>query len=81
MVSDSFAQNEINSVVGKGAKPALKDREKLPYTEATIIEVLRVTPTAPTSLPHWAITDTEIGGYKISKGTEVGLKKSFAVPN
>ena len=60
-------------MIPDGEKPTLKDKENLPYTEATITEVLRVCPTAPSSLPHQAIRDTEMGGYKIPKGTEVSL--------
>ena len=53
-------KKEICDLLGDGGKPLLKDREKLPYVEATIIEILRVAPTAPGSLPHYAVTDTEI---------------------
>ena len=66
-----FFQNEIKSTIGEGVKPTLKDREKLPYTEAALTEVMRVTPTAPSSLPHKTIRDTELGGYKLPKGTRV----------
>ena len=63
--------------------PTLKDREKLPYTEAALTEVMRVCPTAPTSLPHKTIRDTEVGGYKLPKGTRVcvtsGLYQLIAV--
>ena len=52
-------------------KPTLKDREKLPYTEATITEVMRVCPTAPTSLPHRTVVDTEIRGYRLPRNTGV----------
>ncbi len=52
-------------------KPTLKDREKLPYVEATLTEILRVGATAPGALPHYTIADVELNGYKIPKGTEV----------
>ena len=64
-------KKEICDLLGDGGKPLLKDREKLPYVEATITEILRVAPTAPGSLPHYAVTDTEICGYKVPKGTTV----------
>ena len=66
----------MNSVIGEGMKPTLKDRQNLPYTEATLTEVLRVSPTAPTTLPHQTIRDTEVGGYKLPKGTEVCSRSS-----
>ena len=68
-----YFQQEIKTVIGDRKKPTLADRDKLPYTEATITEIMRVAPTALGSLPHYTITDTEIAGYKIPKGTEVGM--------
>ena len=68
-----YFQREIKTVIGDIEKPTFADRDKLPYTEATITEIMRVSPTAVGSLPHYTITDTEIAGYKIPKGTEVGL--------
>ena len=35
------AQSEINSVVGQERLPSYKDREYLPYVDATVREVLR----------------------------------------
>ena len=64
-------KKEICDLLGDGAKPLLKDTEKLPFVEATLTEILRVAPTAPGSLPHYAVTDTEICGYKVPKGTTV----------
>ena len=57
--------------MGDGQKPLLKDRERLPYVEATINEILRVASTALGSLPHYTIANTTISGYKIPKGTQV----------
>ena len=61
-------------MISDGKKPTLTDRDKLPYTEATITEIMRVVPTAVGSLLHYTITDTEIEGYKIPKGTEVEMR-------
>ena len=73
----TFFQHEIKTVIGEGVNPTLKDREKLPYTEAALTEVMRVCPTAPTSLRHKTIRDTEIAGYKLPKGTRVCISSSF----
>ena len=54
-----------------GRKPTLNDRDSLPYIEALLTEILRVAAIAPGSLPHSAITDIEICGYKIPEGTTV----------
>ena len=58
-------------MVGRGARPRLSDRERLPYVEATLTEVLRVSPTAPGSLTHHTIRETQVAGYTLPKGTEV----------
>ena len=58
-------------MLGKGCRATLQDREKLPYTEATICEMLRLGCTAPTTLPHCTMVDTEIAGYRIPANTEV----------
>ena len=70
-------QTVLKDVLGQGQKPTLKDRNNLPYIEATITEILRVAPTTPGSLPHSTIRDTEICGYKIPEGTQV---HSWAFP-
>ena len=45
------------------------DRCSLPYCIATIMEVQRLTCVAPSSLPHVANEDGQLGGYMIPKGT------------
>ena len=67
----NFFQEDLNNILGEGKRATLKDRENLPYMEATITEIFRVAPTAPGSLPHMTIKDTEICGYRIPKGTQV----------
>ena len=41
------AQEEIDSVIGNGRLPAMKDRESLPYINALLKETLRWYPIAP----------------------------------
>jgi cytochrome P450 family 307 subfamily A len=43
----------------------------MPYTEATILETLRVT--SSPIVPHVATEDSSIGGYDVPKGTVVFL--------
>ncbi|WAR07452.1 CP1A1-like protein [Mya arenaria] len=50
-----------------------KDRAYLPYTEATIHEVLRKSSIVPFALPHFTIADTKLCGFDIDKGTVVFL--------
>eukprot|EP00058_Branchiostoma_floridae_P016376 XP_002601864.1 hypothetical protein BRAFLDRAFT_215356 [Branchiostoma floridae] len=51
---------ELDSVVGRDRLPELSDREAMPYTEATILEVMRMGSIAPLSLPHATTVDTTL---------------------
>ncbi|XP_051561410.1 cytochrome P450 2U1-like isoform X2 [Myxocyprinus asiaticus] len=64
-------QQEIGGVVGSGRVPSLADKGSLPYTEATIMEVQRMTVVVPLSIPHMASETTEFRGYTIPKGTVI----------
>lgn len=44
---------------------------RLPYVEATILELLRYKTLAPLAFTHRALKDTEVGGYFIHEGTTV----------
>ena len=68
-------RTDIESVVPCNRSPQLGDKEKLPYVEAFIMEVLRFSNIAPLAIPH-AITDqTDIifEGYKIPKNSSIIL--------
>lgn len=41
------AQAEIDRVVGRDRLPTFAEREKLPYTNAVLSEVLRILPPVP----------------------------------
>ncbi|XP_070571422.1 cytochrome P450 2F3-like [Ptychodera flava] len=64
-------QEEIDRVVGKHRFPVMSDGHDLPYTEATVAEVLRIAGTVPLSVPHWTVNDTSLFGYDIPKDTMV----------
>ncbi|KAK1333503.1 hypothetical protein QTO34_005887 [Cnephaeus nilssonii] len=64
-------QEEIEQNVGFGRTPTVSDRNHLVLLEATIREVLRIRPVAPTLIPHKAIVDSSIGEFAIDKGTNV----------
>ncbi|XP_072534573.1 cytochrome P450 2U1 [Salminus brasiliensis] len=64
-------QKEVDAVVGSGRLPSLTDKGTLPYTEATIMEVQRMTVVVPLSIPHMASKTTEFRGYTIPKGTVI----------
>ncbi|XP_077989859.1 cytochrome P450 2U1-like [Glandiceps talaboti] len=64
-------QEELDRVVGQDRLPNMSDRTYLPYTEATITEVLRLASTVPLSVPRWTVNDTQVYGYDIPKDTMV----------
>lgn len=43
---------EIERVIGPDRAPSLTDKAQMPYTEATIMEVQRLTVVVPLSIPH-----------------------------
>ena len=59
---------EIEDVLGSTV-PGLDDRTKLPYTEATIMEIQRLSCVAPGGLEHKAMHNTKLQGYDIPEGT------------
>jgi len=44
---------------------------RLPYVEATILEVLRYKTLAPLAITHCTLNDTEVGGYFVPAETTV----------
>ncbi|KAL3875525.1 hypothetical protein ACJMK2_033470 [Sinanodonta woodiana] len=60
---------EINEIVGTGHLPNLQDKRNLVYTEAFIMEILRVCNIATVSIPHTCTVDTTIRAFVIPKGT------------
>lgn len=65
--------SEIGKVFSNNSLPTLDDRQKLPYVEAFIHEVLRYANIVPLSLPHCVNTDKDIifEGYTIPRNTSV----------
>ncbi|OHE93433.1 cytochrome P450 [Colletotrichum orchidophilum] len=65
------AQAMIDEIVGHDRLPVYEDREKLPYVDAMIEEVLRWRPILPAGMDHAAVEEDEYKGYKIPKGATV----------
>ncbi|XP_070792624.1 steroid 21-hydroxylase [Pituophis catenifer annectens] len=62
---------ELTTVIGFHRDPTYSDQEQLPYLRATILETLRLRPSAPLALPHMTIRNTSLSGFSIPKGTTV----------
>ena len=60
-------QRELDDVVGH-KRPRMSDR---PLVQAVILESLRVGNLVPLAVPHVAIEDTTVRGYRVPKGTVV----------
>ncbi len=60
---------ELKTVVGESRTPCLEDSHSMPYTQATIQEILRHSAVVPLALPHSTLQDTCLKGYHIPKDT------------
>lgn len=60
---------EIARVIGADRAPSLTDKAQMPYTEATIMEVQRLSTVVPLSIPHMTSEKTVLQGFTIPKGT------------
>ena len=47
----------------------MEDRLNLPFTDATIMEIQRLSCVAPSGLDHKSMEDFELDGYHLPKGS------------
>ncbi|KAF9568160.1 cytochrome P450 [Agrocybe pediades] len=64
-------QAEIDSITGKSRLPEIADRDALPYTNATMWELMRWQPVSPLALPHAVTKDDIYNGCFIPAGAVV----------
>ncbi|KAK3607504.1 hypothetical protein CHS0354_031126 [Potamilus streckersoni] len=62
---------EIKGNVGTERLPSMQDRQNLVYTEAFIMEVLRMSCIVMISISHAPVTDVSFRGYHIPKGMKL----------
>ncbi|XP_023015476.2 methyl farnesoate epoxidase [Leptinotarsa decemlineata] len=77
-------QEEMDREIGRTRSPTLKDRARLKYTEAVLMEIQRRVTIAPLGIAHRAVKDTEFNGYEIPEDTiiltnlySVHMEKSY----
>lgn len=63
-------QHEVDRVTKGERPPTIGDKEAMPYTMATIYELLRYTSIVPT-LPHKTLEEVKLDAYTIPAGTTV----------
>ncbi|GAB1601444.1 cytochrome P450 2B4-like [Argonauta hians] len=64
-------REEIKKITNLNRSVKMEEKRLMPYVAATLLEVQRIAPVAPTTIPHAAVTDTSLGGYDIPKDTIV----------
>ncbi|XP_061489202.1 cytochrome P450 2J2-like [Rhineura floridana] len=62
-------QAEIDSVIGQSRLPAMEDRDRMPYTNAVVHEIQRISNIFPVNAPRMATTGTTLAGFHLPKGT------------
>ncbi|KAL3862691.1 hypothetical protein ACJMK2_008644 [Sinanodonta woodiana] len=62
---------EIKANVGTERLPSMQDKQSLVYTEAFIMEVLRMSNIVIFSAPHAPVADVWIRGFRIPKGMQI----------
>ncbi|KAG6859455.1 hypothetical protein C0995_008327, partial [Termitomyces sp. Mi166 len=65
------AQKEMDAVIGTDRLPEFEDREKLPYLECILQEILRWNHSAPTGVPHRTLEDDVYRGMFIPKNATI----------
>ncbi|XP_053688047.1 methyl farnesoate epoxidase-like [Sabethes cyaneus] len=60
---------ELDSVVGRYRLPVLDDRRNLPYLEAVICEIQRISNVAPLAIAHRTLYPVQLGAYVIPNNT------------
>ncbi|XP_046454405.1 methyl farnesoate epoxidase-like [Daphnia pulex] len=65
-------RDELEEICGDSL-PSLAHQPRLPYTEAVLMEVMRMSPIAPLAVPHRAMKDTQLQGFTIPKGSVLAI--------
>uniref|UniRef100_A0ACD5XA59 Uncharacterized protein n=1 Tax=Avena sativa TaxID=4498 RepID=A0ACD5XA59_AVESA len=69
------AVEEIDRVVGRERLVQESDIPHLRYAKACLRETFRLHPVAPFNVPHVALADTNVAGYRVPEGSHVILSR------
>ena len=69
------AVEEMDRVVGQNRLVQETDIPQLNYIKACIRKAFRLHPVAPFNVPHVAMADTTVAGYRVTKGSHVILSR------
>ncbi|XP_078523054.1 cytochrome P450 2J4-like [Lissotriton helveticus] len=64
-------QKELSAVFGESQVIQYEDRKRIPYTNAVIHEILRISNIASTGMPRQTVDDMSLQGFNIEKGSLV----------
>ncbi|MEM7540060.1 MAG: cytochrome P450 [Pseudomonadota bacterium] len=71
---------EIDAIAPGEEPPDYAKRGELPYLEAVLLESMRYRTIGPFAVPHKAVEDTEIDGFRIPAGSQV-LANVYSIHN
>ncbi|CAM0877272.1 unnamed protein product [Alopecurus aequalis] len=71
----ALATEELDRVVGRDRQVQESDLLQLNYVKACVREAFRLHPIAPFNVPHVALADTILAGYRVPKGSHVLLSR------
>lgn len=66
-------QTEIDNTIGKSRCPTWKDKPSLPYCQAVLYEILRISSAIPVAPTHVLTENIQVNGYTLPKGAWVLL--------
>lgn len=64
-------QAELDAVIGRKRYPTSQDRTQLPYVEAVLSEIMRISNVAPLAIAHRTIETTQFRQYLIPSDTVI----------
>lgn len=67
----SKLSQEVDTIVEPNQRVSLKHKKDMPFTQATLLELLRYTTVVPLSVPHCTLSSTSIGNKVVPPGVTV----------